>query len=454
MKKNIILINFFFIICLQLYSQNVLIKNNYRNGNPIIPYSGMADPHIFIFNGKPYLYSTRDIDSIQTKGRFIMPDWHIWSSNDLVQWNHERTIHPTETYMGKSNDCWATDMGWRNEKYYFYFSNKNISTGVMVANSPVGPFIDALGKPLLDTGLTTSKEYDPTILMDDDLFNSSYIAFGHYRNDDPKLGYYIAKLNNDMISLAEEPRKIIITGDEDVLTANDKPNLHKYNGLYYLSAGSHYATSTNIYGPYVRRGNSGFSKFGLTQQAHGNYFIWNNQWFHTWCKFHLSKEVAYYRESYLTYVHYKDDGSMVDDTTLLSKHFKNGVGQYDANWDNIEAEWYMAANNIKKGENLNGFEIKSCHNNGYLYYPNIRNLKKNTTLNLKVNSHAGGVIEVREGSLKGPLLGSIKIPLESSKNYFLYNCSLINKVGTANLYFVFKGELNKNLFSIDWFKFK
>jgi hypothetical protein len=356
--------------------------------------------------------------------------------------------------MGKSTDCWATDMGFRNGKYYFYFSNKNISTGVMVADHPTGPFIDALGKPLLDTGLTTSKEYDPTILTDDDSSKTSYIAFGHHREDDSRLGYYIAKLNDDMISLAEKPRKIVFIGNEDVLTANDKPNLHKYKGVYYLSAGAHYATSTNIYGPYTKRGNSGFGKFGLTQQAHGNYFMWNNQWFHTWCKFHLSKEVAHYRESYLTYVHYKTDGTMVDDTLLLSKHFENGVGQYSANWDRIEAEWYMAADKVEKGENEDGFEVKKIYNNGFLYYPNIRDIKENTTLELRINPHTGGSIEVRTGSTSGPLLGSVDIPMEATKNYFIYKCALKNTAGTKNIYLVFKGKTKNNLFSIDWLKFE
>jgi arabinoxylan arabinofuranohydrolase len=345
-------------------------------------------------------------------------------------------------------------MGYRNGKYFFYFSNKNISTGVMVSDSPAGPFTDALGKPLLDTGLTTSREYDPTILMDDDASRSAYIAFGHYRDDNPLLGYYIAKLNDDMVSLAEAPRKILFTGTNEVLTANDKPNLHKYNGIYYLSAGSHYATSTNIYGPYERRGNSGFGKFGLTQQAHGNYFMWNNQWFHTWCKFHLGKEVAHYRESYITYLHYKKDGTMVDDTLLLSKHFDNGVGQYDANWDNIEAEWYMAGNLIKKGENASGFEVSSCQHSGFLYYPNIRNVKENTTLLIYANPHLGGTVEVRTGSVTGPLLGKIDIPLEASKNYFTYKCVLQNTAGVTNIYLVFKGTPGKNLFSIDWIKFE
>jgi hypothetical protein len=426
----------------------------YKHGNPIIPYVGMADPHIFIFNGKAYLYATRDIDSLQTKNKFVMPDWHIWSSDDLVHWTHERTIYPTETYMGKSNDCWATDMGWRNGKYYFYFSNRNLSTGVMVSDDPAGPFKDALGKPLLDTGLTTSKEYDPTILIDDDAAKSPYIVFGHHKDHDPILGYYIARLNEDMISLAEKPRKIYFEGNVDVLYNDDKPNLHKYNGIYYLSSGSHYAISKNIYGPYTKIGNSGFGKFGLTAQAHGNYFMWNNQWFHTWCKFHLGKDVARYRESYITYVHYKKDGSMVDDTLLLSKHFENGVGQYNANWDKIEAEWYMGGDKIQKGETVDGFEVSACYGNGYLSFPNVYDLKENATFIVKLNPHIGGTLEIRSGSLDGPLLGTVDVQAETSKNYFEFKQDLKNKSGAHHLFLVFKGASGKNLYSMDWFKFE
>jgi arabinoxylan arabinofuranohydrolase len=425
----------------------------YKNGNPIVPYVGMADPHIFIFDDKAYLYATRDIDSLQTRNKFVMPDWHIWSSQDLIHWDHERTIYPTETYMGKSNDCWATDMGYRNGKYYFYFSNKNLSTGVMISDHPAGPFKDKLGKPLLDTGLTTSKEYDPTILIDDDAERTPYIVFGHHKDNDPLLGYYIARLNEDMISLAEVPRRINFTADLDVMNNDDKPNLHKYKGVYYLSSGSHYATSTNVYGPYTKRGNSGFGKFGLTAQAHGNYFMWNQQWFHTWCKFHLGKEVARYRESYITYVHYKADGTMIDDTVLLSKHFGNGVGQYQADWDRIEAEWYMAGNKIEKGETADGFQVKSCYDQGYLYFPNIGGLRKNSKISLWVNPHAGGRVEVRSGSITGPLLGILDIPLESSKEYFMYSGKLKNNSGPQDIYLVFRGDATKNLFSIDWMKF-
>jgi arabinoxylan arabinofuranohydrolase len=141
---------------------------------------------------------------------------------------------------------------------------------------------------------------------------------------------------------------------------------------------------------------------------------------------------------------------MVDDTTLLSKHFANGIGQYSGAWDVIEAEWYMAGDKIEKGENESGFEIEKCINNGYLYFPNIRDLKKNTYINFKLKAKKGGKIEVRENSVTGKLLGELKVT-NNSKNY---RCRLKNNEGKKSLCLVFKGEEGENLFSIDSFSFQ
>ena len=51
--------------------------------NPIVPDVGLNDPHIHIFNDKAYVYATHD-KSIENEN-FIMEDWWIWSSTDLVQ---------------------------------------------------------------------------------------------------------------------------------------------------------------------------------------------------------------------------------------------------------------------------------------------------------------------------------------------------------------------------------
>lgn len=421
-----------------------------KNGNPLILNQGNADPHIRIFGGKAYMYATRDEDPKAKE--FIMPDWKIWSSTDLINWKLETTIDPTETYMGPSKKCWATDAVYQNGKYYFYFSNGNINTGVMVGDTPIGPFKDALGKPMLPENLTPIKEYDPTVLIEDD--GSAYIAFGHYRSADTANYYFcIAKLSDDMISLAESPRRISINGDANVLAGNDKPTLHKKGNKYYLSAGSHYAIADNVYGPYTKTGNSGNGEFGLSNPAHGNYFDWNNQSFHVWCHFHLGKDVARYRESYITYTHYKDNGEMVDDIDLLKEHFAAGVGQYDANWAKIQAEWYMASDRVSKKEGQNGFVIKNIKARGYLHFPNIINLKGKKTINFFVKPVVGGSIEVRSGSVDGRLLGKVNFKNLTSEEYQMVSCPLKNIVNTDGIYIVFRGSGLANM-ELDYFGFE
>ncbi len=429
----------------QLFWGMFIISQFVIAGNPIKKDFGMADPHAYVFNDKLYLFTTRD--AVKDAKDFIMPDWHIWSSTDMINWKHERTIEPTETYMGKSNDCWATETVCKNGKYYFYFSNGNKNTGVMVADKPEGPYKDVLNKPLLPSDLTVGKEYDPTVLVDED--GSAYIIFGHYRKVDKNLNYYIAKLNDDMISLAETPRIIEITGDNPVLEGNDKPNIHKRNGVYYLSAGMHYATSDNIYGPYMRRGNSGNNKNGMDSRAHGNYFKWNNQWFNTWCHFHLGKENGRFRESYITYLHYRNNGEMVSDTLLIDKHFENGVGQYDAGWDCIEAEWFMAASkeNIKIENMHGGFSLGNIKNNDFVYYPNVYNVKNKKQLFFNLTAAGDGKIEIREDSLDGRIIGTSTVR-KGDKSVSVNINPLINDI---NMYIIFKG--GDNFCEIDNFKF-
>jgi beta-xylosidase len=418
--------------------------------NPIIPYVGMADPHIFIFNNKAYLFTTRDKDSAAHK--FVMPEWNIWSSTNLVDWKHERTINPTETYMGKSDNCWATDHAFRNGKYYFYFSNGNVDTGVMIADKPEGPYKDALGKPLLDVSLSSGKEYDPTVFVDDN--KKGYLIYGHFRENDPKLSYFLVELNDDMISFEKKPERIQIEGDINVLRANDKPNLHKRNGTYYLSAGSHYATSKSIYGPYTRAGSTGSGKYGLDSRAHGNFFEWNNQWFHTWCHFHLTKEVAHYRESYISYLHYKNNGEMVTDTTFLAKHFATGVGQYNANWEKIEAEWYMEAENAEKRESTNGgFELQKISNKTHVYFPNIKNVDKATEISFSVLPLSSGKIKVYADKNCKQLLASVAIAKSENHNtYQVIKSSLKNKTNATGVYLTFQGK-GKDILHLDWIKF-
>jgi len=404
--------------------------------NPIIPGEGVCDPHIHIFNNKAYLYATHDLSRYNST--YVMKDWEIWSSGDLVEWQKECVITSEETYMGSSNICYATDAAERNGKYYFYFSNGNIDTGVMCSDNPGGLFVPALRGPLLAEDLTKTRQYDPAVFVDDDEARTPYILFGTpvWAGGD---SYYIARLNEDMISLAEPPRKIVV---DDL--ADDKAFLHKHRGLYYLTWASYYAVSDNVYGSYRLIGNIGAS------EDHGSFFEWNQQWFFAFTIFDPS---IYHRAVGICYIHYKDNGEMVADQMIM----EHGVGQYDADWNKIEAEWYMGAHLAEKVENRRfGFDIGRMESGGHLYFPKIKNVKENTGITFYASCiSSGGVIEVRENNLGGPLLGSCQIENTGSlewMGYKTFTCKLDNTAGTKNLYLVFKGE-GKDLFRLDWFKF-
>ncbi|MEM1070247.1 MAG: family 43 glycosylhydrolase [Planctomycetota bacterium] len=421
-------------------------------GNPIVPDAGMADPHCYVFENKIYLFSTRDLDATQKK--FTAPDWNIWSSDDLVSWKHERTIKPAETYVGEGGKCWATETVFKNGKYYFYFSNGSSDIGLMTSDRPEGPYRDAIGKPLIRSDLTPGKEYDPTVLVDDDAEQTAYIIFGNHFPGDHKNKYRIARLSDDLMSLAEHPKEIVINDLHRMFDHNDKPTIHKRKGVYYLSGGSTYAMAKNIYGPYQAIGNSGNGKNGLNFRGHGNYFAWNNQWFHTWCHFHLGRGVAKYRESYISYLHYRDNGELVTDTGFLSQHFSTGVGNYDANWETIEAEWYMTADGITKRESPHGgFEIQEIQDGGYLCFPNMANITKHHSVVFHVSSQRGSRIEVRADAPDGRILGSCTVPATGDwVTYCDAKCQLDECEDAKDVYLVFKGS-GSDLLHLDRFNF-
>ena len=143
----------------------------------IIPKQGVCDPHVLIWGGKAYMFSTHDRGPENTG--FHMDDWRIFSSDDLLNWKLEYTFHPEDTFLGPCDECYATDAAERNGKIYLYFSKGQQCTGVAVSeNGPAGPFRDALGKPLLPAGLADTPSYDPAVFIDDDENHTPYIVWG------------------------------------------------------------------------------------------------------------------------------------------------------------------------------------------------------------------------------------------------------------------------------------
>ena len=435
------------VFALTILCQLILAKN------PIISDKGANDPHIRIIDGKAYLSASHD-RSIHDQG-FTMNDWWLWSSDDLVNWNLEYTLKPEETYIGKTfSNCWATDIVKRNGKYYWYFSEANQQTGVMVGDSPSGPWNDPLGKPLLSSDLTPTHEYDIGIIEDEN--GEFYIVFGVW-------DYYIAKLNPDMISLAESPRKLEIInprgpynldGKNKEKPTDDKPFMHFHKGQFYLSWGCFYAMSDNVYGPFDYKGSiieqasfaTGYDAptwpTGFHQGRHGSFFEWKGQYYYAYCDISQTGN-RYFRDTFISYIHYKKNGEMA-----LIRVDGVGVGNYDAN-SKIEAEDFYDVSGIEKTENSKGGFSASVENSvNFLAYPNVSGLANKSSVMLVFSNIKKCTVEIRKDSPSGDLIAE---GVCSSK---VNELSLATELtDQENLYFVFKGDSFQKM-SFDFFEFK
>lgn len=382
--------------------------------NPIVPGRGLNDPHIHIFNDTAYVYASHDKSSDNRK--FTMENWWIWSSPDLVNWTKRSVLEPEDTYIDNPDftRCWATDVGHRNGKYYWYFSEGNQQTGVVEGATPVGPWTDKLGKPLLTEDLTPTDEYDMAIFTEN---GEHWIVFGVW-------DYYIARLGEDMMSLAEKPRKIDIdrsVGPYGAGKTDDKVYLHKRGDKYYLSWGCFYAMADELYGPYQYQnciiGDESFAPgydtptwpSGYKQGRHGNFFEWHGQWYYTYCDISQSGN-RWFRDAFISYLHYNDDGTMAN-----IRVDGVGVGWHPTSMGVIPAEEYFAVDGMRKEQDqVIGFRMVLDGPKGSLCYPKITGLDGKKTLTIKVASAQGGRfrITVTRKAPDGPTVGSSDFTLE------------------------------------------
>lgn len=442
-----------------LVAGSLLSPHRLVAANPIL--SGYADPHMKIWNGRMYISVGKDKDP-EIKG-FCMPHWSIYSSDDLVRWIKETDIDPKDTYIGEAiNNCWATDIAMRGDNYYFYFSKGGAETGLMVADRPSGPWRDVLNKPFIAAESSVNHEYDPTLFEDDD--RAHYIIFGRDGFDGKHLLHYqIARLSDDMLSLAEPPRDLRTDspfgfGEEN--RARDHQYFHKHNGLYYLSCAGAYRTSTNIYGPFTNLRMSG------QNPGHSSFVEYNGQTYHMFeftCEPYGNRS---YRQVSLIYVHYKDNGDMVDDPLFIQgvskqqrgKYYATGVANYEAGWEKIEAEWFFKRTGalVKSEGPSDGFELRNIRNGDSLSFPKVKGLRTNSRVSFRVSSAnpQGGTIHVHLDNPSGALLGSCPVPsTQGWDNYQEISAELVNAAGSADLCLVFEGGEDE-LMRLDWMRFE
>ena len=201
---------------------------------PLFQTKYTADPSPLVVGDTLFLYTSHDSSpediadpNEKSSAGFFMYDWLLWSTTDMVNWTEHGAVASLKEFPWRSRDngAWAIQTVERNGKYYLYAPLHGHGIGVLVSDSPYGPFKDPLGKPLV-----WQKDHwddiDPTVYIDDD--GQAYMYWGNPNT------YYVL-LNDDMISLKSD----IVKLDYHIEHYQEGPWFYKRNGLYYLS----YATT-------------------------------------------------------------------------------------------------------------------------------------------------------------------------------------------------------------------
>ena len=171
-----------------------------RADNPIVQTNYTSDPAPMVSGGTMYLITTHDENvagqPCTAVAGYTLCRWFAYSSTDMVNWTDHGAVASWSTFSWAGTAAWAPQAIPRNGKFYLYapLNNKSGATviGVGVSTSPIGPYQDAIGQPLVTAGCSGGTgDIDPTVFIDDD--GQAYLYFGR-----SVPGY--VKLNSDMVS--------------------------------------------------------------------------------------------------------------------------------------------------------------------------------------------------------------------------------------------------------------
>lgn len=422
---------------------------NVNAQRPIIQTKYTADPAPMVYNDTVFLYTTHDEDDAEG---FKMQDWLLYTSTDMVNWTDHGVVASLKSFdwVKRDNGAWAEQVVERNGKFYMYCPIHGNGIGVLVSDSPYGPFKDPLGKPLV-----WQKEHwddiDPTVFIDED--GQAYMYWGN-----PNC-YYV-KLNEDMISYSGDIVKLKETPEH----YQEGPWFYKRNGHYYLAfastccpEGIGYAMSDSPTGPWKTKGYI----MRPTERTRGNHpgiMDYKGKSYVFGLNYDLLKletNTHYERRSVsVAEIHYNEDGT-IQEVPYWADTKLEQIGTFNP-FRKVEAETMAWGYGLKTVPNADkSLSVVDVNNGEYICVRGV-DFGKNKACRFEVSALPleGGNLKIRLDAPDGKIVGNVNIPQgnETSK-YELYSCEVNAVSGIHDLYLSFEGENNKDLFELDYWKF-
>jgi hypothetical protein len=441
---NLIKFNFFII-----FFTNCILAQN-----PIIKDQFTADPSARVFEGKVYLYPSHDITAVEGRGRvgwFCMEDYHVFSSENLTDWTDHGVIISQDTVPWvnpKSYALWAPDCIYRNGKYYFYFPapakdgtfGRGFSIGVAVSDKPYGPFFPE-SEPVKNV-----HGIDPNVIIDKD--GQAYLIWAA-RN------IYIAKLKDNMLELASEPKVIEGLPDKGL---KEGPFMFERNGIYYLTYPHvqdtrerlEYAISDNPMGPFKVTGVI-MDETPDCWTNQNSIIKFKNQWYLFYHHNDLSPYFDKNRSVRIDSLFFNEDGTIKKVIpTLRGAGVTNASKQIQIDRYSLKSSEGSSTAFLDTLNKFGGWKTILDTANAWVQYNSVNfGNDKFNSVNIKAFSKTGGILQIRLDKLNGPLLTEIEIPKNDDWN--IVNSILQDyKPGIHNLIVLLKD--NKNV-EIDWISF-
>lgn len=442
-KKHVYLLS---VLLLTIFASNAQ--------NPFITDQFTADPTARVFEGRVYVYPSHDIPSPidRLKEWFCMADYHVFSSDNLVDWiDHGVIVHQDSVpwINPESYAMWAPDCVYRNGKYYFYFpstleaSEKSaFAVGVAVADKPYGPFTP---QPEPIKGISG---IDPCVFVDKD--SQAYIYWCGQGN------MYVAQLKNNMLELASAPT--VLNGLPQGF--KEGPFLFERTGKYYYTfpwvqdktETLAYAIGDNPMGPFEFKGIIMDQWPSGCWTNHHSIVEFKDQWYLFYHHNDYSPQFDKNRSIRVDSLFFNSDGTIRKVTPTL-----RGVGITDAK-RKIQLDRYTQLSEegvdisfLNENDKFAGWKAVFSQNGSWLQYNAVDfsnyELQK---VKARVYSQMGGVLEVRTGSPNGKIISEINIP--SGNEWLVVESPLLLKsAGFNDLFVSSRGDYEV---SIDWISFE
>ena len=438
MKTRLITAMLFLTGSLALYAQNPIIQTKYT-----------ADPAPMVYKDTVFLYTTHDEDDADG---FKMLDWLLYTSTDMVNWTDHGVVATLKDFAWnpRVNGAWALEVIERNDKFYMYCPIHGNGIGVLVADSPYGPFEDPIEKPIV-----WQKEHwndiDPTVFIDDD--GQAYMYWGN-----PDI-YYV-KLNEDMISTSGPIVKL-----PKQQHYQEGPWCYKRNGKYYMAfastccpEGIGYAMSDSPTGPWTTMGYI----MEPTHRSRGN---------HPGIIDYKGKSYVFGLNYDLLRIETPDHHERRSVSVAEMKYNEDGTIQTVPYWKDTVLEQAGTFDPYQKVEAETmawGYGLKTAVSKKHGIY--LTNINDGETLTLRgvdfgkkgakkfktmaASAEGGCRIEIRMDNAEGPIVGVVEISATGGpKEFREFTCPIKGAKGIHDLVFVFKGKPEINLMNWDRWEF-